>query len=174
VTEPTFASHVQVGERRFRERAGLDFEEFEAGQRFKHRPGLTISQQDNTDEALDTLNQAMLHYDAEYAARTEWGRNLVVSTLTIQRIVGMTGKTFARRARVLGFTEITLRHPVFGGDTLYAETDVLATHDDGDPTSGRLALRTRGLNQDGAVVCDLAWEIEVYKRNALPFAAAGY
>lgn len=174
MTEPPFASHVQVGERRFRERAGLDFEEFEAGQRFKHRPGLTVSQQDNAEEALDTLNQAMLHYDAQYAARTEWGRNLVVSTLTIQRIVGMTGKTFARRARVVGFTEISLRHPVFGGDTLYAETDVLATHDDGDATSGRLALRTRGLNQDGAVVCELAWEIEVYKRDALPLDAAGY
>ena len=84
--EFAFASHVEVGERRFRERAGLDFEDFAVGQLFKHRPGLTVSQQDNAEEALDTLNQAMLHYDARFAARTEWGRNLVVSTLTIQRL----------------------------------------------------------------------------------------
>ena len=170
----TFASHVQIGERRFRERAGLDFEEFEAGQVFKHRPGLTISQQDNVKEALDTLNRAMLHYDARYAAQTEWGKPLVVSTLTVQRVVGMTGKTFGKRSRVLGFGEITLRHPVFGGDTLYAETEVREVRDDGHASWGRLGLLTLGVNQDGAVVCEIAWEVEVYKRAALPFAEAGY
>jgi itaconyl-CoA hydratase len=174
VTELAFASHVQVGERRFRERAGLDFEDFEAGQLFKHRPGLTISQQDNADEALDTLNQAMVHYDACYAARTEWGRNLVVSTLTIQRVIGMTSKTFGQRVRTLGFAEIALIHPVFGGDTLYAETEVRDTRDDGHPSWGRLGLLTRGVNQDGTVVCELRWEIEVYKRAALPLAEGGY
>lgn len=174
LSESAFASHVQIGERRFRERAGLDFEEFEAGQLFKHRPGLTISQQDNAEEALDTLNQAMLHYDAQYAARTEWGKNLVVSTLTLQRIVGMTSKTFGKRVRVLAFTEIALRQPVFGGDTLYAETEVQDKRDDGNPSWGRLALVTRGVNQHGAVVCELHWEIDVYKRDALPFAAGGY
>ena len=174
LSEQTFASHVPIGARRFRERAGLDFEEFEAGQLFKHRPGLTISQQDNVEEALDTQNRAMLHYDARYAARTEWGQPLVVSTLTIQRVIGMTGKTFGKRARVLGFGEIALRHPVFGGDTLYAETEVRDTRYDGHPSWGRLGLLTRGLNQDGDVVCEIAWEIEVYKRAALPFAEAGY
>jgi itaconyl-CoA hydratase len=174
VTGAGFASHVQVGERRFRERAGLDFEDFAAGQLFKHRPGLTVSQQDNAEEALDTLNQAMLHYDARYAARTEWRQPLVVSTLTIQRIVGMTSKTFGKRARVLGFSRITLSHPVFGGDTLYAETEVRNARDDGHPSWGRLGLVTRGINQDGAVVCELSWDIEVYKRAALPFDAAGY
>ena len=174
LNEPAFASHVQIGEQRFRERAGLDFEDFEAGQLFKHRPGLTISQQDNVEEALDTLNRAMLHYDARYAAQTEWGKPLVVSTLTIQRVIGMTGKTFGKRARVLGFGEIALRRPVFGGDTLYAETEVRSTRDGGHASWGRLGLLTRGMNQDGAVVCEIAWEIEVYKRAALPFAEAGY
>ena len=174
MSEPAFTSHVEVGEHRFRERLGLDFEEFAVGQVFKHRPGLTISQQDNVEEALDTLNRAMLHYDARYAAHTEWGKPLVVSTLTIQRVIGMTGKTFGKRARVLGFSEIALRHPVFGGDTLYAESEVRDTRDDGHPSWGRLGLVTRGVNQDGAVVCDISWEIEVYKRTALPFAEAGY
>jgi itaconyl-CoA hydratase len=174
VSERAFASHVEVGERRFRERLGLDFEEFAAGQLFKHRPGLTISQQDNVEEALDTLNRAMLHYDAHYAARTEWGKPLVVSTLTVQRVIGMTGKTFGKRVRVLGFGEIALRHPVFGGDTLYAETEVRGTSDDGHPAWGRLALLTRGVNHDGALVCEVSWEIEVYKRAAVPFTDAGY
>jgi itaconyl-CoA hydratase len=174
VSEFAFASHLPVGERRFRERLGLDFEEFAPGQVFKHRPGLTISQQDNVEEALDTLNRAMLHYDARYAAHTEWGRPLVVSTLTIQRVIGMTGKTFGKRARVLGLGEITLPHPVFGGDTLYAETEVREVRDERHPSWGRLGLLTRGVNQRGAVVCEIAWEIEVYKRAALPSAEAGY
>ena len=164
----TFASHLPIGERRFRERLGLDFEEFRPGQLFKHRPGLTVSQQDNVEEALDTLNQAMIHYDARYAARTEWGRPLVVSTLTLQRVVGMTGKTFGRRARVVAFGEITLGHPVFGGDTLYAETEVREVRDEGDPATGRLALLTRGVNQDASIVCEIVWEIEVYKRGSGP------
>ena len=161
-----FASHVELGERRYRERVGLDFEDFAVGQVFKHRPGLTVSQQDNVEEALDTLNQATIHFDARYAALTEWGKPLVVSTLTIQRVIGMTSKTFAQRVRVLGFDEIRLGHPVFGGDTLYAETEVRRVRDEGDPATGRLGLLTRGLNQDGAVVCELTWEIEVAKRAA--------
>lgn len=174
MTEFAFASHVPVGERRFRERSGLDFEEFGIGQVFKHRPGLTISQQDNAEEALDTLNQAMLHYDTRYAARTEWGKNLVVSTLTIQRVIGMTSKTFGKRVRVVGFTDIALTRPVFGGDTLYAETEVLDTRDDGHSSWGRLGLSTQGVNQRGEIVCTLRWEIDVYKRAGLPFAEAGY
>ena len=75
---------------------------------------------------------------------------------------------------MLGFDEVAMTHPVFGGDTLYAETEVRAVHDDGEPSWGRLELRTRGLNQDGAAVCEIAWDILVYKRAALPFAEAGY
>ena len=169
-----FASHVEVGVLRFRERSGLDFEDFAIGQLFKHRPGLTVSQQDNAEEALDTLNQAMLHYDARYAARTEWGRSLVVSTLTIQRVMGMTSKTFGKTVRLLGFADIAMTRPVFGGDTLYAETEIRAVHDDGEPSWGRLGVITRGVNQDGAVVCELSYELLVYRSAAVPFARAGY
>jgi itaconyl-CoA hydratase len=161
-----FASHVAVGERRYRERVGLDFEDFAVGQVFKHRPGLTVSQQDNVEEALDTANQAMVHYDAQYAARTEWERPLVVSTLTIQRVVGMTSKTLGRRARIVRFSDIALTHPVFGGDTLYAETEVRDVRDQGDLAPGQLSLVTRGLNQAGTVVCELRWDVEVYRRGA--------
>ena len=72
MAEFAYASHIQVGEKRFRERYGLDFEDFQVGQIFKHRPGLTITQQDNIEESFDTLNQAMIHFDAHYASKTEW------------------------------------------------------------------------------------------------------
>ena len=69
MAEFAFTSHVKVGEHRYRERYGLDFEDFVVGQVFKHRPGLTLSQQDNVEESLDTLNQAMLHFDAHSDTR---------------------------------------------------------------------------------------------------------
>ena len=69
-----------TGEKRFRERFGLDFEQFAVGQKFQHRPGLTLSQQDSRDECLDTLNAQMLHFDEQFAGHTEWKKCLMVST----------------------------------------------------------------------------------------------
>ena len=82
---------------KFQERFGLDFEDFQPGQRFVHRPGVTLSQQDNVDEALDTMNAAMLHYDDYYAAQTTWKKPLMVSTITLQRAIGMSSRLPAHR-----------------------------------------------------------------------------
>jgi itaconyl-CoA hydratase len=149
-----FSAYEVVAAGRYRERFGLTFEEFAVGQRFQHRPGVTLSQQDNKEEALDTLNQAMLHYDAAYAAATEWTRPLLVSTLSLQVVIGMTSKTFARRRRIAGFADIALTGPVFGGDTLYAESEIAGTADDPrDGEVGQVAVVTRGVNQRGETVC---------------------
>ncbi len=143
-----------IGDNTFRERIGLDFEDFAPGQRFRHRPGVTLSQQDNADEALETLNAAMLHYDAHYAAATTWQRPLMVSTLVLQRIVGMTAKTYGNRTSILGFPEIALTAPVFGGDTLYAESEVLdcGTSTGTSTGTGTVTARLRALKSDGAEI----------------------
>ena len=175
MAEFAFTSYVQVGENRYRERYGLDFEDFMVGQVFKHRPGLTVSQQDNVEEALDTLNQAMLHFDACYAAKTEWQKPLVVSTLTLQRLIGLTWKTFGKKVRILGWADLTMTHPVFGGDTLYAESEIKDKQEvAGDPACGRLTVVTRGVNQDGAAVCSMEYDLLVYKRDHVPFEKANY
>jgi len=170
-----FSSHVQVGEKRYRERYGLDFEDFVVGQVFKHRPGLTISQQDNVEESMDTLNQAMIHFDAHYAAKTEWKQPLVVSTLTLQRLIGLTWKTFGKKIRILGWADISMTRPVFGGDTLYAESEIRGKQEiPGDPSCGRLTVVTKGINQDGTTVCSMEYDLLVYTRDAVPFAQANY
>ena len=143
-----FSFQYRIGPNRYQERHGLAFEQFAPGQRFRHRPGITLSQQDNVDEALDTLNGAMLHYDAHYAAGTAWQRPLMVSTLTLQRLIGMAGKTYARRAAISGFDEIVLNGPLFGGDTLYAASEVLAC----DAAARSLTIRLTGNKPDGAEV----------------------
>jgi len=135
----------------YQECFGLAPAQLSVGQHFVHRPGVTLSQQDNVDEALDTVNAAMIHYDAPYAAQTVWGQPLMVSTVTLQRVIGMTSKTFGRRERLLGFDSLAMRKPVFGGDTLYAHTEVLAV--DGQVVT----LHSQGLNQRGDVVAELQW-----------------
>ena len=175
MAEFAFSSHVKVDEHRYRERFGLDFEDFAVGQVFKHRPGLTISQQDNVEESMDTLNQAMIHFDAHYASKTEFKRPLVVSTLTLQRLIGLTWKTFAKKVRILGWADISMTRPVFGGDTLYAETEIKDTQEvSGTPTCGKLTVITKGFNQDGTMICSMEYDMLVYKRDARPFDKVNY
>jgi itaconyl-CoA hydratase len=146
------SAYHRLGDHHYRERTGLDLEDFAPGQRFRHRPGVTLSQQDNADEALETLNAAMLHYDAHYAAATAWGRPLMVSTLVLQRIIGLAAKTYGHRRAILGFSEIALTAPVFGGDTLYAESEVLDCAPGPDADSGIVTARLRAVRPDGAEI----------------------
>ena len=163
----SFYAYLRAGDARYQERFGLDFEEFAAGQRFRHRPGVTLSQQDNADEALDTLNYAMLHYDARYAAATGWGKPLMVSTITLQRIIGFASRTFGRKRAILGFAEIALSGPLFGGDTLYAESEVKAVRD-GGAQEGVVTVVSRGVTAEGKEVARLTYDVAVYKRGCHP------
>ena len=173
----SFHAYLRAGDARYQERFGLDFEEFAIGQRFKHRPGVTLSQQDNADEALDTLNAAMLHYDAHYAAQTAWKKPLMVSTVTLQRVIGMASRTFGRKQAILGFAEIALTGPVFGGDTLYSESEITGVRD-GGAGHGIVTVVSRGVNAEGREVAKLTYDVAVYKRGRHPdeagtVAAAG-
>lgn len=169
-----FAAFRDVGENRIRESVGLAFEDFAPGQVFHHRPGITVYQHDNANEALVTLNQAAVHYDEHYASKTEFGKPLVVSTLTLQRAVGMGWKTFGRRKRIVGFSSIRLTAPVYDRDTLYSRTRILSAADDpSDPECGLLdceATVTRG----EAAVAVVTYAQAVYRRGRGPFEALGY
>ena len=168
----SFYAYLRAGDARYQERFGLDFEEFRIGQRFKHRPGVTLSQQDNADEALDTLNAAMLHYDAHYAAQTAWKKPLMVSTVTLQRVIGMASRTFGRKQAILGFAEIALTGPVFGGDTLYSESEITGVRD-GDTAHGVVTVVSRGVTAAGRDVAKLTYDVAVYKRGRHPDEAGG-
>lgn len=170
--------YLKLSDGRYRERFGLTFEDFEVGQRIHHRPGLTFTQQDNKDESLDTINNAHLHYDDAYAAATEWGLPLGVSTVTLQLALGMSSRSFYRRRDILGVDEITMTRPVFGGETLYALTEVLEKGPGGDADCGELLLRTEALNRAGDSVMRVRYRISLYRagrhpEELAPGAAAG-
>jgi acyl dehydratase len=145
----------QVTENRFRERFGRYFEEFEVGHIYEHRPGRTITETDNTWFTLLTMNTHPMHFDAEYAKHSEFGRTIVCSPFTVALMVGMSVTDVSQKAIAnLGWSEIRMTHPLFVGDTLTAESEVLDTRESRSrPNAGIVTVRTRGFNQDGTEVC---------------------
>ena len=157
---------VKVGENRYRERFGRYFEDFEVGATYEHRPGRTLTQTDNTWFALLTMNQHPIHCDAEYAKHSEFGKPLVVSTLTLSVLVGMSVSDTSQKAIAnLGWDRITLPNPVFAGDTLYAESVVLAKRESKSrPDQGIVSIKTIGRNQRREVVCEFERTMLVMRR----------
>ena len=156
----------RVAPHRTRESFGRYYEDFEVGDVYEHRPGRTISEADNTWFTLLTMNNHPLHFDAVYAAKSEFGKPLVNSCLTLSIVVGMSVSDVSYKAiGNLGWNDIKLSAPVFAGDTLYAESEVLAKRESQSrPTQGIVTVRTRGLNQDDTVVISYERTILVPKR----------
>jgi acyl dehydratase len=155
-----------VGENRYRETFGRYYEDFKVGDVYEHRPGRTISETDNTWFTLLTMNTHPLHFDAEYAKASEFGRCIVCSPLTLSLLVGMSVTDVSQKAIAnLGWTDIAMTHPVYAGDTLYAETEVLAKRESASrPGAGIVTVKTTGRNQDGTVVCTFERKVLVAKR----------
>src|SRR5580698_7464472 len=174
--KPILAAYKQVGERRYRETSGLYYEDFEPGDVFEHRPGRTILDVDNTYFTLLTLNVQELHFDAAYAAKTEWKKLLVDSTFTLAVITGMSVRTVSAKVVAnLGWDKVKAVHPVFAGDTLYAESTVLSKRESKSrPTQGIVTVETKGINQDGKIVMTFERTMLIYKRGRSPEAAANY
>ena len=142
-----------VGANRFRESYGRYFEDFAVGEIYEHRPGRTISEADNTWFTLLTMNQHPLHFDAVYGAATQFGRPLMNSALTLSIVTGMSVADVSAKAIAnLGWTKVELAAPVFVGDTIYAESEVLSKRLSlSRPGQGVVTVRTRGLKADGSV-----------------------
>ena len=144
----------KVGDKRFRESYGRYFEDFEIGDVYEHRPGRTITETDNTWFTLLTMNQHPLHFDREYGAKTEFGKVLVNSCLTISLVTGMSVSDISQKTIAnLGWDKVRLSGPVFVGDTLYAESQVLSKRESNSrPNQGIVSVETKGIKQDGSVV----------------------
>jgi acyl dehydratase len=152
---------------------GRVFEDFVIGDVYEHALGRTVTQADNVWFTLLTVNTNPIHFDAVYAAQTEWGRPLVDSTFTLALVTGLTVSDLSRNAVNLGWDEVRLPHPVFEGDTLYARSEILETRESRSrPNMGIVRVRTRGFNQDGVVVVELVRVILVYRRGHEPAPAA--
>ena len=147
------AESREVGPGRYRESFGRYLEDFTVGDVYEHRPGRSITETDNTWFTLVTMNQNPLHFDKEYAAKSEFGKPLVNSCLTLSIVAGMSVSDLSQKAIAnLGWDKIRLTAPVFVGDTIYAESEVLAVRGSKSrPTQGVVTVRTTGKKADGTV-----------------------
>ena len=141
----------QVGPNRYRETYGRYYEDFKVGDIYEHRPGRTITETDNTYFTLLTMNTHPLHFDAEYAKHSEFGKPVVNSTFTLAVVAGMSVSDTSQKAVAnLGWTDITLSGPVFAGDTIYAESEVLDKRESKSrPTQGIVKIKTIGKKATG-------------------------
>ena len=174
--DPILPAYKKVGEKRYRETSGLYYEDFEPGDVFEHRPGRTVLDTDNTYMTLLTMNVQPVHFDAAYAAKTEWKKPLVDSTLTLAMVTGMSVRTVSAKVVAnLGWDKVKLSHPVFAGDTLYAESTILSKRESKSrPTQGIVTVSTRAVNQDGKEIMSFERVMLIYKRGHSPEEAANY
>jgi len=154
------------GKRRFREEIGRFLEDFKVGDIYEHRPGRTISEADNTWFTLLTMNNHPLHFDFEYAKGSEFKKPLVNSCLTLSIVAGMSVSDVSQKAVAnLGWTDIKLSSPVFIGDTIYAESEVLDKRESRSrPNQGIVSVRTIGTKSDGDVFMSFDRSILIPKR----------
>ena len=148
---------------------GRYYEDFRVGDLFEHRLGRTVLAADNVWFTLLTVNPNPIHFDAHYASQTEWGRPLVDSTFTLALVTGLSVADISQNAVNLGWDEVRLPAPVFEGDTIYAQSDVLHLRpSQSRPHQGIVTVRTIGFNQDGVVVIEFKRTLLIYRRGHGP------
>jgi len=150
---------------------GLFYEELDLGARYLHRPGRTLTEADNVLFSTLTMNQQALHLDAAWAAEQPFGQRLVNSMMTLAVLVGASVGQLTQGTIVanLGLDDVRFPHPLFHGDTLYAETVVAAKRLSASRRGQGIATFAHtGRNQDGVVVATATRSVLVWCRDAAP------
>ena len=149
---------------------GRVFEDFAVGDVYEHPLGRTVIDADNIWFTCMTMNTNPIHFDGEYASRTEFGRRLMNSCFTLALVTGQSVTDLTQNAVAnLGWDEVRLPNPLFEGDTVYSRSEVLETRESRSrPTVGIVRVRTTGVNQHGVPVIEFQRTFMVYKRGHVP------
>jgi acyl dehydratase len=147
---------------------GRFYEDLEVGDIFQSRLGRTVTETDNVWFTCLTLNTNQVHFNAEFAAGTRFGKPLVNSTFTLALVTGMSVPDTSENATAnLSWTDIKLPNPVYVGDTLWCETEVVSKRESQSrPEIGIVGVRCRGINQRREVVIEFQRTFMLYKRGA--------
>lgn len=149
---------------------GRFFEDFEPGDVYQHPLGRTVTTTDNIWFTLLTQNTAPIHFDHHYSAQTEFGKPLVDSTFTLALVTGQSVTDISQNVMAnLGWDNVTMPRPVFEGDTIYSQSEVLEKRESKSrPNVGIVRVKTLGYNQNGKVVIEFTRTVMVYKRGQAP------
>ena len=149
---------------------GRVYEDFAVGDIYQHPLGRTVLPVDNSWFTLLTQNVNPIHFDRVYAAQTEFGQPIVDSTFTLALVTGQSTIDLSFNVMAnLGWDEVRLPNPLFEGDTVYSQSEVLETRESKSrPEVGIVRVKTTGFNQDGQVVIEYKRTIMVYRRGHVP------
>lgn len=149
---------------------GRFFEDFEVGDIYRHPLGRTVTITDNAWFTLLTQNTAPVHFDHHYASQTEFGKPLVDSTFTVALVTGQSVTDISQNVFAnLGWEEVRLPAPVFEGNTIYSQSEVLEKRESKSRENvGIVTVETTGYNQKGTVVITFKRTVMVYKRGQAP------
>ena len=149
---------------------GRVYEDFQVGDVYRHPLGRTVIDTDNVWFTLLTQNSNPIHFDRAYAAKTEFGKPLVDSTFTLALVTGQSVIDLSLNVMAnLGWDEVRLPNPVFEGDTIYSQSEVLSTRESKSrPNVGIVSVKTIGFNQDGTVVIEFKRTFMVFRRGHVP------
>lgn len=148
---------------------GRYFEDFAVGDVYRCRLGRSVTEADNIWFTLLTNNTNQIHFNSEYAKGTEFGKPLVNSLFTLAVVAGLGVADISENGFALGWDKIELPHPVFAGDTLYSESEVLEKRESkSKPQWGIVKVRTRGIQQEGKIVIDYVRSVMVWKKAFAP------
>ncbi|MBZ5642590.1 MAG: MaoC family dehydratase [Acidobacteriia bacterium] len=155
--------------------AGRVYEDFVVGDVYRHSLGRTVLATDNTWFTLLTMNTNPIHFDSAYAAKTEFGKPLVDSTFTLAVVTGQSVADISQNAMAnLGWDEVRLPNPLFEGDTLYSQSEVLEKRESKSrPNVGIVRFKTIGFKQDGTVVIEFKRTVMIYRRGHVPETVKG-
>jgi len=137
---------------------GKFYEEFEVGQRIQHGTGRTVTEMDNVLFCALTMNPQPLHINEEFAASTQFGQRIVNGLYTMGLVVGLTVAELSEGTIVanLSYEKVAHPNPVFHGDTIRVETEVLEKRESrSNPARGLVRFRHIGRKQDGSVVVEV-------------------
>ncbi len=150
--------------------AGRHFEDFTVGDVYRHPIGRTVLPTDNVWMTLLTQNTAPVHFDAHYAAQTEFGRPLVDSTFMLALVTGQSVTDVSQHVMAnLGWDRVRMPNPLFGGDTVYSQSEVLAARPSRSrPDVGVVTVRTVGFTETGKIVMTFERTLLVYRRGHGP------
>jgi acyl dehydratase len=149
--------------------AGLYLDEFKVGQVIRHAITRSVTENDNVLFSVMTMNPQPLHIDFDFAGKSEWGKPLVNSLFTLGLMIGISvhETTLGTIVANLGMTEVTFPHPVFHGDTIRVETEVMSLRDSkSKPDRGIVEFEHRAFNQNGVLVAKCRRQTMVLKRPA--------
>jgi len=171
----TFYSHRKLTDNVYIEIAGVEYEDFEVGQVFEHRPGRTFTAEENRLHAMRSADLSMRNVDAVYNEKVYGGEQVLSETLILSVVTALTTKTFNKVVANLGWKNVQFPTPVLAGDTIYAESEILGKRESQSrPAQAVLHVKTRAVNQRGEEVCSFERRLLIYKRGLGPYEAAGY